>query len=60
MDGISDCTDQSDECPENRNDIFSTRYNLIGNVIFRVLMWIFAVMAVVGNLVILSFDAIFR
>ena len=60
MDGISDCADQSDECPENRKDIFSTQYNLIGNVVFRVILWIFAVVAVFGNMVILPFDVLDR
>ena len=60
MDGVSDCADRSDECPENRNDIFSTQYNLIGNVIYRLILWIFAAVALVGNMVILSFNATFR
>ena len=49
MDGVSDCTDSSDECPKNRADIFSSNYHLIGNGVFRVILWIMAAMAVLGN-----------
>ena len=51
MDGVSDCLDNSDECPRNSEDIFSSNHHLIGNVIYRVFLWIMAVFAVVGNLV---------
>ena len=52
MDGVSDCLDNSDECPKNSEDIFSSNYHLIGNGIFRVILWILAIVAVISNMVI--------
>ena len=49
MDGKLDCDDASDECPQNRYDIFSSNYNLIGNVGFRTLFWIVSCSAILAN-----------
>ena len=49
MDGTPDCYDNSDECPENQKDIFSSNYHLVNNVIYRTALWIMAVIAVFGN-----------
>ena len=46
MDGISDCSDKSDECTF---DIFSSKDNLIGNPIFRMMLWLMAIIALLGN-----------
>ena len=49
MDGKPDCDDASDECPKNQYDIFSSNYNLIGNVAFRILFWIVGCCAIMAN-----------
>ena len=49
MDGKPNCDDASDECPQNRYDIFSSNYNLIGNVLYRTLIWIVGCCAILAN-----------
>ena len=51
MNGEAECADSSDECPSNRFDIFSSNYNLVGNVVFRTILWIVAIVAVGANAV---------
>ena len=53
-DGIVDCTDFSDECPKNRTiagDIFSSKYEMIDGMFFRVMLVIMATISCIGNLV---------
>ena len=49
MDGEPDCFDNSDECPGNQKDIYSSNYHLLGNVIYRTALWIMASLALLGN-----------
>ena len=49
MDGEPECADGSDECPSNRFDIFSSNYNLVGNVVFRTFLWIVTFFAIGAN-----------
>ena len=51
MNGEAECADSSDGCPSNRFDIFSSNYNLVGNVVFRTVLWIVAIIAVGANAV---------
>ena len=55
FDGRGDCTDFSDECPiesaNKRENIFSSRYELIANPILRAMVWIMGILALVGNTV---------
>ena len=55
FDGREDCTDFSDECPiesaNKRENIFSSRYELIANPILRAMVWIMGILALVGNTV---------
>ena len=55
VDGRKDCTDFSDECPielaNKRENIFSSRYELIANPVLRVIVWIMGILALVGNTV---------
>ncbi|XP_039257513.2 uncharacterized protein LOC120334123 isoform X1 [Styela clava] len=52
-DGIGDCSDWSDECPTiNKStsiDAFSSRYELIESSVLRTIIWIMALLAIIGN-----------
>jgi len=51
-DGINDCSDGSDECPPNylSNNPLSSKDQLIKSMPLRVLVWLMAVLALIGNL----------
>lgn len=56
FDGRADCSDWSDECPSNmtlrkERSALGSRYQLIGNVFLRVLVWIMGLAAILGNAV---------
>ncbi|XP_076812331.1 uncharacterized protein LOC143459189 isoform X2 [Clavelina lepadiformis] len=56
FDGRKDCEDLTDECPitspDRREDIFSSRYQLIANPVLRALVWIMGLLAIFGNAVV--------
>ncbi|XP_002121139.4 uncharacterized protein LOC100178546 [Ciona intestinalis] len=53
MDGVADCTDSSDEWePTTVHHSLSSRYNLIDNWTLQVLVWVMAITALVGNMVV--------
>ncbi|CAK8675570.1 unnamed protein product [Clavelina lepadiformis] len=56
FDGRKDCEDLTDECPitspDRRENIFSSRYQLIANPVLRVLVWIIGLLAIFGNAVV--------
>ncbi|XP_076821263.1 uncharacterized protein LOC143468141 isoform X1 [Clavelina lepadiformis] len=50
LDDFRDCTDGSDECPPDLdNRQFSSRNEMISNVVLRGWLWIMAIAAIVGN-----------
>jgi len=56
MNGVPECADNSDECPKNRFDIFSSNYNLVGNIVFRAVLWIVAIVSITANAAVLSWE----
>uniref|UniRef100_H2YML7 G-protein coupled receptors family 1 profile domain-containing protein n=1 Tax=Ciona savignyi TaxID=51511 RepID=H2YML7_CIOSA len=50
--GIRDCSDGSDECPADskKKSVFSSPFEMIGNPIFRVILWIMGGLSFVGNI----------
>ncbi|XP_076807593.1 uncharacterized protein LOC143450785 [Clavelina lepadiformis] len=54
MDGQADCSDGSDEWPlAGGHNSVASRYNLIGDWILQVLVWVMAVTALIGNTVVI-------
>jgi len=54
-DGKADCSDESDECPrEMDNAVLSSRKELVGSLGFRIVTWVFALLALTGNAVTLA------
>ena len=52
LDGVSDCFDGSDECPNPsaiEDDPLSSRDQLIKFPVFQVMIWITGIIATVGN-----------
>ena len=53
--GMKDCSDLSDECPmsmeHRKENVFSSRFQLIANPILRGIVWLMGVLACVGNIV---------
>nr|CAB3263304.1 uncharacterized protein LOC108950436 [Phallusia mammillata] len=56
LDGRGDCTDWSDECSEKFKtgaNVLSSRYELIANPFLRAIVWIMALLAFFGNLIVI-------
>ena len=57
LDGISDCADGSDECPDPNafeDDPLSSRDQLIKFPAFHILIWLIGLLAAVGNTVVFA------
>uniref|UniRef100_H2Y6U4 G-protein coupled receptors family 1 profile domain-containing protein n=1 Tax=Ciona savignyi TaxID=51511 RepID=H2Y6U4_CIOSA len=49
--GIKDCSDGSDECPADskKYTVFSSPFEMIGNPVFRVILWMMGGTSLLGN-----------
>ncbi|XP_076824329.1 uncharacterized protein LOC143470228 isoform X3 [Clavelina lepadiformis] len=59
-DGKPDCLDASDECPTSyfQDNPFSSHYYMIKDIVLSVLVWVMALLALVGNLIVMWLSAI--